>query len=160
MGLSGTCVNIRALVGSALMSAKAFGCCLLLISLLTFLIFRLLQSPRVVEAAEEQALIITIPLHSGNTGKAEELKRLHDLEDQLIRAIKESKAGECDGDEIGAGVFTIYIYGPSAERLFAVVRPALETFRPPTGSFLIKRYGKPGSKQDRVAVDGDHTPPK
>jgi hypothetical protein len=142
------------------MSAKVFGCCLLLILLLMFLIFRLVKSPRVVDAVEEQALIITIPLHSGTTGSADELKRLHALEDQLILAIKESKAGECDGDEIGEGVFTIYIYGPSAERLFEVVRPTLKRFRPPTGSFLIKRYGKPGSKQDRVAIDGDNTPPK
>jgi len=118
------------------------------------------MSPRVVNAADEQALIVKIPLHSGKTGNADELKRLHALEDQLIVGIKESGAGEYDGNEIGEGVFTIYIYGPSAERLFAVVRPILRKFRPPTGSFLIKRYGKPGSKQDRVAIDGDDTSPK
>jgi hypothetical protein len=142
------------------MSAKVISYCLLLILLLMFLIFRVVKSPRVVNAAEEQALIITIPLHSGKTGNADELKRLHALEDQLIVSIKESGAGEYDGNEIGEGVFTIYIYGPSAERLFAVVRPILKKFRPPTGSFLIKRYGKPGSKQDRVAINGDDTPPK
>jgi hypothetical protein len=125
-----------------------------------FLIFRVVMSPRVVNAADEQALIVKIPLHSGKTGNADELKRLHALEDQLIVGIKESGAGEYDGNEIGEGVFTIYIYGPSAERLFAVVRPILRKFRPPTGSFLIKRYGKPGSKQDRVAIDGDDTSPK
>jgi len=116
--------------------------------------------PAEARQAEEQALIIKIPLHSGKTGNADELKRLHTLEDQLIVGIKESGAGEYDGNEIGEGVFTIYIYGPSAERLFAVVRPILKKFRPPTGSFLIKRYGKPGSKQDRVAIDGDDTPSK
>jgi hypothetical protein len=137
------------------MSAKVISCCLLLILLSMFLIFRVVKPPRVVNAAEEQALIIKIPLHSGKTGNAEELKRLHALEDQLIVAIKESGAGEYDGNEIGEGVFTIYTYGPSAERLFAVVRPILKKFRPPTGSFLIKRYGNPGSKQDRVAIDGD-----
>jgi hypothetical protein len=125
-----------------------------------FLVFRVVKSPRVVNAADEQALIIKIPLHSGKTGNADELKRLHALEDQLIVGIKESGAGEYDGNEIGEGVFTIYTYGPSAERLFAVVRPILKKFRPPTGSFLIKRYGKPGSKHDRVAIDGDDTPPK
>jgi hypothetical protein len=125
-----------------------------------FFILWVEKSPRVVNAAEEQALIITIPLHSEKTGNADELKRLYALEDQLIVAIKESGAGEYDGNEIGEGVFTIYIYGPSAERLFAVVRPILKKFRPPTGSYLIKRYGKPGSKQDRVAIDGDDTPRK
>jgi hypothetical protein len=153
-------MNTRALVGSAPMSAKVFGCCLLLVLLLTFLIFRSVKSPRVVDAAEEQALIIAIPLRSGKSGNADELKRLHALEDQLIVAIKESRAGEYDGDEIGEGVITIYMYGPSAERLFAVVRPTLTRFRPPAGSFLIKRYGKPGSKQDRVAIGDDDTPAK
>jgi len=118
------------------------------------------KSPRVVNAAEEQAVVITIPFHSGKAGNADELKRLYALEDQLIVGIKESGAGEYDGNEIGEGVFTIYIYGSSAERLFVVVRPILKKFRPPTGSFLIKRYGKPGSKQDRVAIDGDDIPPK
>jgi hypothetical protein len=142
------------------MSAKAICCFLLLFLLLTFFSFRVVESPRVVNAAEEQALIITIPLHSGKTGNAEERnKRLYALEDQLIVAIKESGAGEYDGNEIGEGVFTIYIYGPSAERLFSVVGPILKTFRPPAGSYLIKRYGKPGSKQDRVALDGDDAPP-
>jgi hypothetical protein len=157
---SGTCTNIRALVGSAPMSAKAISCCLLLCFLLTFFIVRVVKRPRVVNAAEEQALIITFPLQSGKTGNAEERnKRLYALEDQLIVAIKESGAGEYDGNETGDGVFTIYIYGPSAERLFSVVRPILKKFRPPAGSYLIKRYGKPGSKQDRVALDGDDAPP-
>jgi len=127
--------------------------------LLTFFIFRVVKRPRVVNAAEEQALIITIPLHSGKQGNADELKRLHALEDQLIVAIKDSRAGEYDGNEIGEGVFTIYIYGPSAERLFSVVRSILREFRPPAGSYTIKRYGKPGSKQDRVALDADDAPP-
>ena len=142
------------------MSAKVFGSCLLVILLLALLIFRWVKSPAIVNASEEQALIITIPLRSGKAGNADELKRLHVLEDQLNLAIKDSKVGEYDGDEVGEGVFTIYIYGSSAERLFAVVRPILKRFRPPTGSFLIKRYGKPGSKQDRVAVDSDDAPTK
>jgi hypothetical protein len=156
--LPGTCTSICALVGSAPMSAKVISCCLLLILLPMFFILWVEKSPRVVNAAEEQALIITIPLHSGKTGNADELKRLYALEDQLIVAMKESGAGEYDGNEIGEGVFTIYIYGPNADRLFAVVRPILKKFRPPTGSYLIKRYGKPGSKQDRVAIDGDDSP--
>src|SRR5580692_3145476 len=141
------------------MSAKVFGSCLLVILLLALLIFRWVKSPGIVNASEEQALIITIPLRSGKTGNPDELKRLHVLEDQLNLAIKDSKVGEYDGDEVGEGVFTIYIYGSSAERLFAVVLPILKRFRPPTGSFLINRYGKPGSKQDRVALDGDDAPP-
>jgi len=142
------------------MSAKVIGSCLLLSLLLIFFIFRLVNSPHAVNAAEGQALIVTIPLRSGDMGDAEERKHILELENQLAAAIKESKAGEFDGDEFGKGACTIYMYGPSAERLFLVAQPILKKYRPPTGSYLIKRYGKPGSKQDRVAIDRDETPPK
>ena len=142
------------------MSGRVIGSCLLLSLLLIFLIFRVRKSPQVVNATEEQALIATMPLRSGDMGDAEERKHILELENQLSAAIKESKAGEFDGDEFGKGVCTIYMYGPSAERLFSVARPILKNSRPPAGSYLIKRYGKPGSKQDRVAIDRDETPPK
>jgi hypothetical protein len=41
-----------------------------------------------------------------------------------------------------------------------VTRPILKTFHPPTGSYLIKRYGKPGSKQERVSIAGEEDPHK
>jgi hypothetical protein len=142
------------------MSAKLISSCLALILLLMLFAFRRIKSTRVVYAAEEQALIVTIPLRSGDMGDAEERKHILALEDQLSAAIKESRAGEFDGDEFGKRVCTIYMYGPSAERLFSVTRPILKKFRPPAGSYVIKRYGKPGSKQDRVAIDVDETPPR
>jgi hypothetical protein len=136
------------------MSAKVIGCSVFLILLLMFFNFRVIAPPRVVIAAEEQAIIITIPLHSGDMGDAEEHKHILALENELSAAIKDSGAGEFDGDEFGKGVCTIYMYGPSAERLSSVALPILKKFHPPSGSSLIKRYGKPGSKQDRVAIDG------
>src|ERR1700739_1096477 len=152
------CAPEIARLGSFTEGRLTIGCCLLFVLLLMFFIFRALRSPQVVNAADEQALIITIPFHSGKTGNAEERKRLFALEDELSAAIKGSGAGEYDGNEIGEGGFNIYIYGPSAERLSSVVRQILKKFRPPAGSYLVKRYGKPGSKQDRVAIDGDATP--
>src|SRR5260370_30133691 len=100
------------------MSAKAIRCCLLLYVTLTFFIFKVVKCPRVVNAAEEQALIITIPLHLEKTANAEERNRqLYALQDQLIVAIKESGAGEYDGNETGEGVFTIYIYTARARNV-------------------------------------------
>jgi hypothetical protein len=139
------------------MSAKVIGCCLLLMLLF---MFGGITFPRLVNAAEEQALIVTIPLRAGDMGDAKEHKHILELENQLSAAIKESGVGEFDGDEFGKGVCTIYMYGPSAERLLSVARPILKKFHPPTGSYVVKRYGKPGSRQDRAAIDGDTTPPK
>jgi hypothetical protein len=126
-----------------------------LISLFVLGAFRILRTPWAVGATEEQALIATIKLRSGDMGSTEERARIMLLEDQLADAIKHSEAGEFDGDEYGGGVCTIYMYGPSAERLFTVTLSILKKFRAPAGSYVIKRYGKPGAKQDRVALSGD-----
>ena len=105
-------------------------------------------------AAEEQAVIATIKLRSRNMGSNEERDRISALENQLSDAIKHSSAGEFDGDEYGDGVCTIYMYGPSAERLLTVTLPILKKFRALQGSYVVKRHGKPGAKQDRVELSG------
>jgi len=85
-------------------------------------------------------------------GSDEERQRIHDLEDRLSDAIKRSAAGDFDGDEYGDGYCTIYMYGPSAEVLFSAVKPELKSYHANSGSYALKRYGKPGSKQDRVPL--------
>jgi hypothetical protein len=107
--------------------------------------------PSIAEAEEEQALIVTIRLGSAMSSD-DEHRRIAAREDELSAAIQKSGVGEFDGDEFGENVCTIYSYGESAERLFAVALPILKKFRPPTGSYAIKRHGKPGSKQDRVDI--------
>jgi len=77
------------------------------------------------------------------------------LENQLSDATKNSAAGDFDGDEYGDGVCTIYMYGPSADRLLTVTLPVLKKFRAPAGSYVIKRYGTPGAKQERISLSGD-----
>jgi hypothetical protein len=51
-------------------------------------------------------------------GNEQEKERITQLEKHLADAIKQSCSGEFDGDEFGEGFCTIYMYGPSAERLF------------------------------------------
>ncbi len=126
-----------------------------LVALLVLGALRVLRTAQTASAAEEQALIATIKVRSGDMGSAEEHGRIAALEDELSDAIKHSGAGEFDGDEYGGGVCTIYMYGPSAERLFTVTLPILKKFLAPAGSYVVKRYGKPGAKQDRVALSGD-----
>lgn len=113
-----------------------------------------LMAPQPVAAAAEQAVIATIRIRSGSMGSTEERNRIFALENQLSEAIRKSSAGEFDGDEWGDGVCTIYMYGPSAERLFAVTLPILKKFGAPQGSYVVKRYGKPGAKQDRTELSG------
>jgi hypothetical protein len=117
--------------------------------------WRLLRTPKIANAAEEQAVVVTIKLNSGDMDSAEERRRITALEDQLADAIKRSSTGEFDGDEYGGGVCTVYMYGPSAERLFAAVLPVLKKFRAPKGSYVVKRYGKPGARQDRIVLSDE-----
>jgi hypothetical protein len=128
-----------------------FGMCLVVLGAL-----RVSTTPRrAVIATEEQALIATIKLRSGDTGSTEERGRIAALEEQLSEAIKRSGAGDFDGDEYGAGVCTIYMYGPSADRLLTVTLPILKKFHAPAGSYVTKRHGKPGAKQDRIPLNDD-----
>ena len=133
------------------MNAKAVVLSVFFVSLIVLGTLRVSTTSQAVIAGEEQALIATIKLSSREMGSTEERRRIVALEDQLSDAIKNSAAGEFDGDEYGDGVCTIYMYGPSAERLFAVI-PILKKFHALAGSYVTKRYGKPGSKQDHVTI--------
>ena len=65
----------------------------------------------------QQALIISIPLSDGRPESAE-VQLVYKLESELTKAIERSRAGEYDGNEILAKMFTMYAYGPSADKLF------------------------------------------
>jgi hypothetical protein len=107
------------------------------------------------EDTEEQAFIATLKLGSGDMGTPEERQRISALEEQISAAIDEADAGEFDGNEYGGGACTLYMYGPSAEQLFTIVFPILKTFRPAAGSYVVKRYGKPGAQKERIALSGE-----
>jgi len=137
------------------MNAKTIALSILLMFPLVLGLWRIVRTPPAVNAAEEQAVVVTIKLNSGDMGSADERQRITALEDQLADAIKRSSIGEFDGDEYGGGVCTVYMYGASAERLFAAVLPVLKKFRAPKGSYVVKRYGKPGARQDRIALSDE-----
>jgi hypothetical protein len=101
---------------------------------------------------EEQALIVWVRLSNDDSGTEQEREKLFKLEDELIPLIEKSGAGEYDGNEIGGGFFTLYMYGSSASRLWEAISPTLKRFQVPSGSYAIKRYGKPGAKEERVAL--------
>lgn len=75
---------------------------------------------------------------------------MHALQDRLAEAIVAAGAGELDGDEFGEGVCTVYLYGPDAARLWEAIAPVLEIEPFLEGSVAIKRFGAPGSREERV----------
>jgi hypothetical protein len=135
------------------MSARALILFVFVVPLLLLGALRMSGTPPAASAAEEQALIATIRLRSGDMGSPNERARIVALENQLSDAIKNSATGDFDGDEYGDGFCTIYMYGPSADRLLSVTLPVLKKFHAPAGSYLTKRYGKPGAKQERISLE-------
>jgi hypothetical protein len=102
--------------------------------------------------SNEEALIVYIRLSDEKSGDQKEREAIFKLEDELILRIEKSGAGEYDGNEIGEGFFTLYMYGTSAGRLWDVASALIKAYRVPSGSYAVKRYGKPGSKQDRISL--------
>jgi hypothetical protein len=100
----------------------------------------------------EEAVIVKIPLSDKHRGTLEERQELSGLEDHLSTVVRKSRAGEYDGNEFGGGAFTLYFYGPSADELTNLILPTLKTFKAPSGSFFVKRYGKPGAKEVRISL--------
>ena len=85
-----------------------------------------------------------------------DLSPLHELEDKLIDAIESAAVGEFDGNEIAmdGSDGTLYMYGPSADRLFDVVRPVLASAECIHNAVATIRYGPPedGVQEKRVPI--------
>lgn len=90
----------------------------------------------------EQAIIVHLPLREEGLGAPGEQAAVFALAEELEAAIGSSSAGEYDGEEFGGGSCVLYMYGPDANRLFAVVEPVLKSTPLSRGGFAIKRYGE------------------
>ena len=91
-------------------------------------------------AMAEQTVIARYQLSSGPTGTSIDLQSLATLEDRLIQAIGDAKAGEFDGNQFGANEVTLFAYGPDADRLYAAMEPILRAF-PARPAQVLVRYG-------------------
>lgn|ERR1700690_1865480 len=103
---------------------------------------------------QTQELVVTIKLCSSGMGDKEERGRIIALQHQLSAAIENSSAGEFDGDEYGGGTCTMYMYGPSADRLLDVTWPILGEFHAPSGSYVVKRCGSSDEDEHRIPLNG------
>jgi len=104
----------------------------------------------------EQAVIIHFQYGSTN------LSRLFALEDKLEAAVKKANVGEYDGNEIatdGSDGF-LYLYGPSADQIYAVIEPILKSTDFLRGAAVVRRYGPPdGSAPQTATTIGDASKP-
>jgi hypothetical protein len=89
--------------------------------------------------AAEQAVIVYF--NYGIDG----LDTLFELEEQLEEVITENELGEFDGNEVATDYSdgSIYMYGPSAEKLFEAIKPILEATPFMKGARVLLRFGPP-----------------
>ena len=101
----------------------------------------------------EQAVLLHLPLTSEKFGTATDQEAVRALGDQLEQVIADASAGEFDGDEFGGNKCVLFMYGPDADRLFALIEPILRAAPVASGGYAIKRYGAaddPGAREERV----------
>jgi hypothetical protein len=87
-----------------------------------------------------------------------DLSRLYTLEDKLEQVIRASGVGEYDGHEVAVDGSdgTLYMYGPDADALIAVVLPVLKGSGYMNGARIVLRYGPPQAdvKTKEMIVNG------
>ena len=92
------------------------------------------------------------------TEGSQSLDPLYALEDELIDALDGKNVGELDGHEIaidGSDGF-LFLYGPDADALFALIEPVLRKSPVMPGADATLRYGDPDQadlKQRLVRID-------
>jgi hypothetical protein len=78
-----------------------------------------------IDFSYDQAVLIDIDFKGfEDFGTAEQQAKVRKLEEALKSALPE-KSG-FDGDEFGEGQATVYLYGPSAEKIFKKIEPILK----------------------------------
>ena len=102
----------------------------------------------------EHAVLVSFPLSDAGFGSARELEVLGGLGDDLAEVVAEADVGELDGNDVGEGQYTLYLYGPDADELFDAIEPLLISQNWPREVVAAKRYGTPGAAEVRVVVGG------
>lgn len=106
------------------------------------------------DGMDEHLVRVHIPILS-DMPTTEEFDRYVELEDLLGDAAIAAGVGDLDGNEVGGGEYTIWLYGKSAGPLAEVVKAELAKHSLPAGSFIFVRHGGVGdetAKEERIPI--------
>ncbi len=97
------------------------------------------------DPAEQAVIVTTDRVNMSNF--SERFDEISALEDALDQRINDAGVGEFDGNEVGPDDYTLYMYAPDAERLFAAVEDVLRGNGVTQGGKASIRSGPPGSPE-------------
>jgi len=100
--------------------------------------------------SQEQALLLRLRLPESQTG--DETSSIVALEEAIESALRKHRTGEFEGHDLRDGVWTLYLYGPDAERIFRSVEGVLRGARLDPSSHAIMRFGGRGAREERVRL--------
>jgi len=103
-----------------------------------------------------QEILICLKLSNDQIGTAGERQTIATLQDRLIRVVQTQGAGEFEDLEFAEGFGTLSFTGPSADRLAETVLPMTRTHDSRRGSYLLKRYGEGGLREQSVVLGVSH----
>jgi len=110
--------------------------------------------PSPYSAAQE--ILICLKLSNEQIGTAGERQAIAALQDRLIRVVQARGAGEFEDLEFAEGFGTLSFTGPNADRLAEVVLPVTRTHDSRRGSYLLKRYGEGGVREQSIILGVSH----
>lgn len=102
------------------------------------------------DPAEQAVIVTTDRVNMANFN--ERFDEVSALEDALTEAISKAGVGEFDGNEVGPDDYTLYMYAPDAEALFAAVEDVLRGNGITQGGKASIRLGPPGSPERVVEL--------
>lgn len=91
--------------------------------------------------ADEQSVLVNLKLSDDKFGGDAEVDKCFKLESDLEKIVDDAGVGNLDGNEVGGGEFTLFIYGPKADAIEKVILPKIVEFKARKGSHYVKRYG-------------------
>jgi len=99
---------------------------------------------------QEQALLLRLRLPRSQAG--DETPTIVALEESIEDALREQRAGEFEGHDLRDGVWTLYLYGPDARRIFESVADVVRGARLDPSSHAILRFGERGAREERIPL--------
>ncbi len=111
---------------------------------------RRVQRAELRAGSPEQALLLRLRLPESQAD--DEAPIIVALEEAIESALRRHRAGEFDSHDLRDGIWTLYLYGPDANRIFESIEGVLRAARLDPSSHAIMRFGGRGAREERVPL--------